>query len=198
MQPTKQNPDVHGGSINHTITDPQESLRSIFEQLLAAMTQEPKQATVRLMPSQRKPVLVVRCSKADYGSILGKSRSMLDALKLLAGVGGARHGLEMDLVLDEDGVVTGNHRLNIPAATDWDSEPLEKLATFFCNEILGHCIITIEAVARGQSKLTVTVMEDADWLPDEDTEAGVENALEMVMNCAGGMTGRRIMVELIV
>lgn len=189
-------------------TDIQEELRSTFEQLLAAMCCEPAACGVRLLSSARRPVLVLFCSKADYGAVLGKKQHTLKALQLLAVIAGQRAGVELELVLDRDGCanmpsVTSRNGHESVVNESWDSGPLEKLASLFCSSVLGPCRVVVEPVVKGTSRVTISGLAmDSDgrvdfqtWLPTEDEADSAEAALKTVFNCAGCLTGQRILVE---
>ena len=189
---------IAAGCFNHmtNTTEPQEQLRATFEQLVAAMTEHPQDVNVRLMPSHRKPILVLTCHRSDYGAVLGKKATMLCALKALAAEAGKRHGIELDILLDEAGC-TGERkpRVRMDVNPEWDSAPFEKLASLFCNDAIGPCQIALEPVAAGVSKLTVTVT--GDWTPTEDDASTFEEALTVVVNCIGARQGHRIVVEVV-
>jgi len=172
-------------------TDPQETLRSMMEQLLGAMTEKPEHLNVRLIPSHRKPTLVVTCDRLDYGAIAGKQGATLKSLKLLTAHMGMRQGLAANLILDEDGC-TGERGSRKPFVADpnWDAEPLLKLANLFSAELLGNCNLALEPVLTGTSKLTIVCDESPSNLPE------IEQALEAALNCAGVVQGQRIMVEI--
>ena len=177
--------------------DTQENIRSAFEQLLGAMVERSDQAAVKLVPSERRPVLVLAVNRCDYGAVLGKSHSTLDALKLLAAMAGNRYGLEVELMLDSSYAADdGSVRRGFKAAADWDGEPLEKLATLFCCALLGPCQVSLAAVSSSSSRLTVTPTTVND-IEDDDVEISLEKALGLVFNCAGAMQGRRVTVELV-
>ena len=179
-----------------TTTDPQDQLRSTFEQLLAAMCERPQDCRVTLSASSRRPALVVAVNSCDYGAILGKAQSTLHALQLLATVAAQRSGMAgASFYLDAE--TTGNDksdRGSFTPAKDWDSEPLEKLANLFLPSIVGECQVTISAVTGSTSRLTVTVTGH-DWVSDEDESGTVEAALAVVFNRVGSLQGRKMLVE---
>ena len=172
-------------------TDAQETIRSSMEQLIAAMCEKPAELNVRLVSSPRRPALVVTCHRVDYGAILGKHRTMLNHLQLLAAHLGQRHGLAVTLSLDEEGC-TGQPSPRSKAVTDpnWDGEEFMKLATLFCNELF-PCRADLESVMTGSSKVTITTEETVSDLPT------LEKALEAVFNCIGVVQGQRIMAEIV-
>ena len=175
-------------------TDPQEIIREQLEQLLAAMVTHPSELNVRLVPSQRKPTLVITCNLLDFGVILGTKHKMLDAMKVLAATIGSRYGITVNLLLDEAGCTpkTGT-RLRTEPNPNWDAEPFEKLATLFCNELLGPCQVAVEPVTITNTKVTVTMTsKDSPHSPD-----AVEQALETALGCIGITKGQQIQVELV-
>jgi len=181
---------------NLTTTDPQEALRSTMEQLVAAMCERPDHATVNLVPSSRRPVLVVKVNRCDYGAVLGKYKSSLESLQLIARCIGSRSRMDVDLMLDQDAVEDGSRRRNFIPAKDWDREPFEKLAELTLAELFGSYQTDIQRTASSSSRLTVTVTDPA-WAVGEETVGSLERALETVFNCVGALQGQRITVEVV-
>jgi predicted RNA-binding protein YlqC (UPF0109 family) len=180
---------------NPTQTDPQEALRQTIEQLLGAMTEHPEAASVRLLPSARKPTLVLSVHRVDFGAILGKHRSMLNAIKMLASIMACRYQMAVEVLLDEDGCTgqPGTRRRFAPNP-EWDAATFEKLASTFCADVFGNCQVTLEPATAGTSKVTVTVLEP---LPAGCEERSIEEAMAAIFNCCGVICGRRFLVEIL-
>ena len=174
-------------------TDPQEKIRSAMEQILAAMCCYPDRLQVRLLPSHRKPILVVSCARTDYGAILGKKRSMLIALQLLTCVVAHKHGMEMELILDKIDWHEEVAEIRHPDRDGWDADAFEKLITLFCSELFHSCSVAIEPAASSVVKVTILVRDAfLRFLPSD-----VEEKIRTVFNCVGAVKGRRVLVELL-
>lgn len=177
--------------MTHT-SDTQESFRSAFEQILGAMCSQPKCAEVKLIPSQRKPLLVLRCASSDYGAVLGKQKAMLNALKLLARQMGSRSGVELDLILDEDSSQNGKSLAREVEKNTFDEEIFCKLANLFCAKLFGNSVLDLQQTSSSACKLTVTLLELGTLYPE-----ALEVELQKVFNCIGVLQGKRIQVELV-
>lgn len=172
------------------MNDAQENIRSDIEQLLAAMAEHPEDVHVNLVPSQRKPTIVIRCHRTDYGAILGKHGTMLASIKLIAALIGARSGLAVQVLLDEEQCI-GNPapRRRFEANPNWDPEPFTKLVNLLCSSMLGPCQVAIDRATSSTSKVSV--------FPNEETKTdGIEKALDAVFNCIGVIQGQRFIVEI--
>lgn len=182
--------------MNTIQTDPQEQLRSSMEQLLAAMCHEPKHCTVRLVPSARKPLLVVSVSRCDYGAVLGKGQSMLNALKYLTNCLARRLSfIEGNLELDQDEVIeSSKQRPKCVDEPNWQQDELAKLASTFCCDLMGVCHVTIEPVTKSQVKMTVTAGSET---PERLNVNDFESALSLVFNCVAVLQGKRVVVEVV-
>lgn len=173
------------------VTDAQENIRSDIEQLIAAMAEHPEAVKVDLMPSPRKPTMVIRCHRMDYGAILGKHGSMLSAIKLLAAMMGARAGLVVQIILDEEQCVgQPGPRRRFEPDPNWSREPFEKLATLLAAGIFGPCNVAVEKATSSTSKVTIVATEP------QETETA-EKALDAVFNCIGVIQGQRFIVEVL-
>ena len=168
----------------------QENIRSDIEQLLAAMVEHPEAVHVDLVPSNRKPTLVIRCHRTDSGAILGKHGTMLASIKLIAAVIGSKVGLSVQVLLDEDQCVgqPGSRRRFEPDP-NWDPEPFSKLANLLCASMFGPCQVAIEKATSSTSKVSVFASE-------KTNSDDIEKAIDAVFNCIGVMQGQRFIVEI--
>jgi len=181
-----------------TTTDSQEEVRQAVERLLGAMCERPGDVRVELAPSERRPVLTVSVNQVDYGAVLGKHRSMLEALQLLAALAGARRGLSgVEVILDKrhSAPANGAVRRRQAAAEPWDQAPFEAAVGRALESIFDEFQFDVRRVSSEASRLTITLQEDPPFR--EEDRPRVERALEAVFNCVGAMQGRRILVELV-
>jgi len=165
-------------------------IRDAIEQLVAPMIEHPERLTIKLTPSQRKPIITITCDLSDYGVIIGKKGQMFAAIRHVAGLMAAHAGMTVEILLDEAGC-SGERRIRgqFTENPEWTQDEMDKVANLVLPEVFG------QPVNIGWDKISTTATKMTVVAPEADQQT--EDALGMIFRSIGVHQGRIIKFELV-
>jgi predicted RNA-binding protein YlqC (UPF0109 family) len=172
-------------------TELQTEVRDALEQLVSSFCEHPKDLTVNLSQSPRRPIYTIACNVNDYGRVAGKMGAMFGALQVL--VGAMLPNLQPEILLDEAACV-GEKEMREPFASNpfWENSELDKLLHLTLPMIFGQAVtIAYDQVTTAITKVMIAPHNGA------ETSEEIDSALAVLLKAIGTKQGRILRCEVL-